>query len=88
LIPYKALFTGLCRIINSDNRQLQKRHSMQTLSMDTPSSFFTLKQALFICSQNNVTDDEWTYKVEDVGNKRGLVVIRVYDEDGHPLGYF
>jgi hypothetical protein len=56
--------------------------------MDTPSSFFTLKQALFICSQNNVTDDEWTYKVEDVGNNKGLVVIRVYDEDGLPLGYF
>ena len=61
---------------------------MQTLSMDTPSSYFTPKQAAFICSQNNVTDDEWTYKVEDVGNKRGLVVIRVYDENGHPLGYF
>ena len=61
---------------------------MQTLSMDTPSSYFTPKQAAFICSQNNVTDDEWTYKAEDVGNKRGLVVIRVYDEDGQPLGYF
>jgi hypothetical protein len=56
--------------------------------MDTPSSYFTPKQAAFICSQNNVTDDEWTYKAEDVGNKRGLVVIRVYDEDGQPLGYF
>jgi hypothetical protein len=61
---------------------------MLTLSMDTPTSFFTLKQALFICSQNNVTDDEWTYKVEDVGNSKGFVVIRVYDEDGLPLGYF
>jgi len=30
---------------------------MQTLSIDTPSSYFTLKQALFICSQNNVSDD-------------------------------
>jgi hypothetical protein len=70
------------------NQSTLKGHSMQTLSMDTPSSFFTLKQALFICSQNNVTDDEWTYKVENVGNSKGLVVIRVYDENNQPLGYF
>jgi hypothetical protein len=70
------------------NQSTSKGHSMQTLSMDTPSSYFTPKQAAFICYQNNVTDDEWTYKVEDVGNEKGFVVIRVYDEDNQPLGYF
>jgi len=65
-----------------------KGKTMLTLNMDTPSSYFTPKQAAFICSQNNVTDDEWTYKVENVGNEKGFVVIRVYDEDNQPLGYF
>jgi hypothetical protein len=57
--------------------------------METPSSYFTVKQAKFICAQNNETEmDGWTYKIEDVGNDKGLVVIRVYDEENHPLGYF
>jgi len=62
---------------------------MLTLSMETPSSFFTVRQAKFICAQNNETEmDGWTYKIEDVGNAKGLVVIRVYDEENYPLGYF
>jgi len=62
---------------------------MLTLSSKTPSSYFTPKQAALICFQNNETElDGWTYKIEDVGNNKGLVVIRVYDEDNHPLGYF
>jgi len=62
---------------------------MLTLSTETPQSYFTPKQAQFICYQNNADElDEWTYKVEDVNNSKGLVVIRVYDETGHPLGYF
>jgi hypothetical protein len=60
---------------------------MLTLSMDTPNSYFTVKEAKFICSQNNELDD-WKYKIEDVGNDKGLVVIRVYDEENNPLGYF
>lgn len=55
--------------------------------METPNNYFTVKQAKFICSQNNELDD-WKYKIEDVGNDKGLVVIRVFDEENNPLGYF
>jgi hypothetical protein len=72
-----------------DRSNLGSNLIMLMLSSETPSSYFTPKQAALICFQNNETEmDGWTYKVEDVGNNKGLVVIRVYDEDNHPLGYF
>jgi len=62
---------------------------MLTLSTETPQTYFTRDQAERICAQCTADETEgWTYKVEDVNNSKGLVVIRVYDETGHSLGYF
>jgi len=62
---------------------------MLTLSMKTPSNYFTPKQAQFIVYQNNADElDGWTYKVVDIGNSKGLVAIQVFDEEGQLLGYF
>lgn len=61
---------------------------MFTLSIETPTNYYEPAAARFIAAQCTADDGEWTYKAEPVGNDRGLLVIRVYDESGEPLGYF
>lgn len=60
---------------------------METL-LDKPTNYFTPASARFLAAQCTADDGEWTYKAEPIGNDRGLLVIRVYDESGKPLGYF
>jgi hypothetical protein len=77
----KQTLNGLCL------NQFKQGEIMQVLSMKTPTNYFTVSEAKFICNQNNSELEEWTYKIIDVGNAKNLVVIGVY-EGNQFLGYF
>jgi hypothetical protein len=61
---------------------------MLTLSTELPTTYYAPAAARILAEQCTADDGEWTYKAENIGNQKGLLVIRVYDETGHPLGYF
>jgi hypothetical protein len=52
-------------------------------------TLFTPSNAKKIIDSNNQYEvDGWSYKIEDIGNSKGLVAIAVYDEENVLIGYF
>jgi hypothetical protein len=55
--------------------------------MQQPTHFFTQAAAEFLAHQNTATDGEWTYKAEPAqDNPRQLYIVKIYDQDGQPIG--
>ena len=53
---------------------------------DRPTTLFTAEKAAEILLKNAKDDREWVYKAVPKGDK--FIAIRVFDEQGEPLGYF
>ena len=56
------------------------------ISLPPPATFFPRSKAEEIVAACNADDHEWTYKVVETLNSKGLVKIVVCDETGAEVG--